>query len=153
MSLRNLTLHGALPFVLLAALACGGGHSPSEPTSPPTADTLTLVRVDPATSTALRQGAAVTIRARLRYAMARSTQGVIFGFVIASGPSGPAPVPTPGFTFALAFGSRGEIEVPLDFRVPANATSVEVHYALDPDTPNNQPQDDTDVTLSYSAQP
>lgn len=156
MSLRDVALRGIVPLVLLAALACGGGggHSPTEPDRPPTEDRLTLVRVDPATTTALRPGAAVTIRARLRFAMARSTQGVILGFVIASSPSGPVPVSTPGFTFAFALGSRGELDVPIAFTVPSNATSIQVQYILDPEVHNNnQPQEDTEVALSYLARP
>jgi hypothetical protein len=138
--------------VLLTLVACGGGHSPSEPEAPPTADKLTLVRVNPATSTVLRQGTQVTIRPRLRYAMARSTQGVITAFVLGSGPS---VIPTTGFPFAFVAGNRGEVELPVTFTIPAGTTSLNIQVFLDPDVDDGNPSNDADtsVDISYSAQP
>jgi hypothetical protein len=151
MKVRVLAPRGVVLFVLGAVLACGGGggHSPTEPQGPPTADRLTLVRVDPAASTVLRQGAAVTIRPRLHYEMVRSTQGVIFGFVLASGPSGP--IPLNGTTFSLVAGNRGEIDLPVTFTVPASAVSVLVQYVLEPDVSNKDPEANTEVAISYTA--
>jgi len=135
--------------VLLILSACGGGHSPSEPDAPPTADKLTLVRVDPATSTVLRQGAQVTIRPRLRYAMARSTQGVITVLVFGSGPR-PTVIPPIVFHFTVT-GNRGEVELPVSFTVPPGPTSLNLQIFLDPDVSNGNDQD-TFVSISYSTQ-
>jgi hypothetical protein len=141
--------------VLLTLSACGGGHSPSEPDAPPTADSLTLVRVDPATTTVLRQGAQVTVRARLRYAMARSTQGVITAFVLGSGGTGPSVIPTTGFPFAFVAGNRGEVELPVAFTIPAGTTSLDIQIFFDPDIDdgNSNNDGDTFVDIAYSARP
>jgi hypothetical protein len=151
MTVRSLSKVAACA-VLLTLAACGGGHSPSEPEAPPTADKLTLVRVDPAVSTVLRQGIQVTVRPRLRYAMARSTQGVITAFVLGSGPS---VIPTTGFPLAFVAGNRGEVELPVTFTIPAGTTSLNIEVFLDPDVDdgNSSNDADTSVDISYSARP
>jgi hypothetical protein len=153
MTVRALSKVAACAALLILA-ACGGGHSPSEPDAPPTADSLTLVRVDPATTTVLRQGAQVTVRARLRYAMARSTQGVITAFVIGGG-SGPRVIPTTGFPFAFVAGNRGEVELPVAFTIPSGTTSLDIQIFFDPDIDDGNPNNDGDtfVDIGYSAQP
>jgi hypothetical protein len=140
--------------VLLTLAACGGGHSPSEPEAPPTVDSLTLVRVQPAADSVLRQGTQVTIRPHLRYAMARSSQGVITAFVLGGAGSGPAVIPTAGFPFALVAGNRGELDLPVTFTVPAGTTSLSLELFLDPDVADGNNNDGaTSVSISYSAQP
>jgi hypothetical protein len=153
MTVRALSKVAACAVLLTLAACGGGGHSPSEPEAPPTADSLTLVRVQPAASTVLRQGTQVTIRPHLRYAMARSNQGVITAFVLRGSGSGPGVIPTTGFPFAIVGGNRGELDLPVTFTVPVGTTSLNLQIFLDPDVGDGSNNDNaTSVSIVYSAQ-
>jgi hypothetical protein len=134
-----------LSAVFLVVTGCGGGgHSPSEPEAPPTVDSLTLVKIDPATTTVLRRGSSVTVKAQLRYAMAKSTQGTILAFVLGA----KGLVPTQGVPFALVGGNRGTVDMTVSFVVPQDPSAVNVIFDFQPDGATA----DLNVSASYSTQ-
>jgi hypothetical protein len=127
-------MHRSLPFVLtqilLAALLAGcsgGGHSPSEPSSP---DTIAITSITPAAGTKLTPGSTVTFSANISYGLVSKSTGTV---VLALEDQLSNPFPTSDQPTATVNQGTGSTTLASTFTIPATGiTQMQVFVSLTP---------------------